>query len=196
MIARYLFVIIAGSTLVVSAQEDHRSTLPAIVQRQGAEPVLQTRRTELVPERLEQIIPKADLIVHGTVIGVTSYLSSDQKDVLTDYVIAPIRVLYRRSTPGQTPGEATSVTVTRWGGQTTVNGVQVVDEDLDLRQFHLGEELLLVLASDRSNRKFTLVSSPSGAFGVQGGRLEPMVQHPAFAADRGKSIDEVQALTK
>jgi hypothetical protein len=192
---RYIALFIVVSTFVVAARQDDQSTIPEIVRRQSASSLLQTRQRELFPQSFEEMVPQSDLVLHGIVAGIKSYLSSDQRDVYTDYAINPLRVIRQRSTAvEQRPGQPASVVLKRWGGEITVEGVKVIAEDLDLRQFRLGEQLLLVLVYDNADGKCRLPSPVSGAFLVVDERVQPLVQHPVYAPLRGLSIQQVEAM--
>lgn len=61
--------------------------------------------------------------------------------------LCPLRIIpHERSDMSQERRETSVIVVTKWGGQTVIDGVQVTVEDLDLRSFNLGEELLLCLS--------------------------------------------------
>src|SRR6476646_3042999 len=151
MITRYSLVITFLATAAISAAQQNGPTLRELARRWAPAPLLETRQRELVPYPLEEIIPKADLVIHGRVKAAQSYLSGDEQAVYTDYVMTPIRVLYEPRSQARQPRGARTVTVKRWGGQITLEGVSVTLEDRDLAQFQIGDELFLVLASDKSD---------------------------------------------
>jgi hypothetical protein len=203
-----LFLAVACTLGGISAQSDgHRLTLPDVARLHAPEPVVQVRTREIVFETLESVLPKADLVIHGRVGRAKSYLSDDQRDIYTDYVITPIRVMRQRiATPAPKPGvqPPAEFVIRRWGGHLTIGGVPVTQEDSDVRQFKVGEELLLLLRFDVPSGKYILPSSVSGTFSVVGQRIEPIVKggerHPIFDTVRRMSLSdfegEVLRLTK
>ena len=198
----------ACSAITSAQQEDVRQTLPELVRRFAPQPVYQSRTHDFVLEALEQVLPRAELVVHGIVERVTTYLSADQKDLYTDYSIRPLRVIRQPATPALTrPGSAPAprpIVVTRWGGQTTIEGVQVIQEDADVRAFEAGEEVVLLLACNNTDGKYILPSPASGAFSVGELGLKPLVKHGAddsvFDGVRGMTVaqfeSEVHRLTR
>lgn len=155
-----------------AAQVDHRLTIPELIARQAPEPLVQFRVRELLPEPLEEIVPKANLVARGKVESSKAYLSDDQRDLYTDWVFTPSRVILKRAGPvSRMPSPGGPITVQCWGGQTIIQGVQVRIEDKDFRAFRPGEELLLILKYDSSDGKYRLVSPVSGAFELTGGHV-------------------------
>jgi hypothetical protein len=194
MITRYSLLLACLTTAAISAQQNG-PTLRELARRGAPAPLLRTVQRELVPYPLEQIIPKADLVIHGRVKAAQSYLSSDERSVYTDYVMTPIRLLYEPPSASGQPREPKTVTVKRWGGQIALEGVSVTLEDLDLAQFQVGDELFLVLALDKSDGKYQLIGQVSGGFRVRNDRIEPLVNSPGYEQLRGTTLDELQTLT-
>ena len=183
---------ILALTSTVTARQDTRPlTLPEIVLRVAPQPVHRGRIRELVPLSLEQMVPTADLIVHGIVELRSTYLSVDQTELYTDYWVNPRRVFAQRSVATTSaPGAAPPIVLKRWGGKTLLDGVSVTVEDHDLRDFRSGEELLLVLIYDNADGKYRIAGDISGAFAVAGRRILPLVQHPIAERVRNLSLDE------
>ncbi len=194
MITRYSLSITFVATAAIAAQQNE-PTLRDLARRWAPAPLLETVQRELVPYPLEEIIPQADLVIHGRVQAAQSYLSGDERAVNTDYVITLIRVLYEAPSQSRQPRRPRTVTVKRWGGQITLEGVSVTLEDRDLAQFQIGDELFLVLVSDKSDGKYQLIGQVSGGFRVRNDRIEPLVSSPTYERLRGRTIDELQALT-
>lgn len=169
---------IACTSIVYAQNRDGRLTLPELAKRSAPQPVFQSRTREIVLQRLESVLPKADMVVHGRVERITSYLSDDKKDIYTDYLIVPLRVMRQRINAGaQHPGVQSPppILVKRWGGELIIDGVRVTQEDHDVRAFQRGEQLLLLLAYNAKDGKYVLPSAASGAFTVTGERIEPLV---------------------
>ena len=196
MTGRFLTVVVFAFTATLGAQQeiDYRLTLPEIATRQAPEPFLRSRIRELLPQSLEEMVPKADLIVHGTVELRNTYLSADQRDLYTDYLVTPLRVFAQRTPQVATaPGAPLPIVLKRWGGQTVLNGVSVTVEDRDLRQFRSGDELVLVLVYDSADGKYQLAGDISGAFSVSRGQILPLVSHPIAESLRNTSIAQFES---
>jgi hypothetical protein len=187
-----VFVIaIALYAASVSAQErNYRLPLPELAKRTAPNPVYQSRQRELLPQDIDEMIPKADLIAVGTVRPIRTYLSADQKDLYTDYELTPSRVLAAsRAVQSGRPGPALPIILTRWGGHAVIDGVDVTVEDTDLRNFAPGIRVMLFLKFDAKTGKYELPDDVSGAFLVTNDSLEPLVNHPRYERIRGKTVD-------
>jgi hypothetical protein len=188
----------ACSTIAFGQQDDHRQTLPEIARKFAPEPVHQLEIRETVFLSLEGVLPITELVVHSTVARVTTYLSADEKDLYTDYLIAPIRVILQRGAPALTSDIArTPIVVNRWGGETTIDDVRVIQEDYELRPFRVGEKLVLLLRKDEVDGKYRLVSIANGAFSLGDSRMEPVVRggdvSPVFDSVRGLTVAQFEA---
>jgi hypothetical protein len=196
MAGRMLSIIVAvvlALSSVPSAQVDRRMTIPDMIRGRAPDPLKLGRILEVMPETLEEMLPTADLVVEGTVEPINTYLSSDQKDLYTDYLVTPLRtVLQRNVVPTTGPGKVPPIIVKRWGGRTVIDGVQVIVEDNDVRSFRPGERLLLILVYNKGDGKYHLPADDSGAFSVNGDQIEPMVNHPRVARFRGMAIAQFE----
>lgn len=169
-------------------------TLPELVRRQAPQPLWQSRIRELFPDALEEMLPKTDLIVQGTVDQFSTHLSTDQTELYTDYVIAPLRIVRRREVKSSGGISLPApIVLTRWGGQMLIDGVSVTVEDANLPAFHVGEQLWLMLVYNRPDGKYQLPGAVSGAFAVEGGKIRPLVQHPVYERFRGMSVAEIES---
>ncbi|HSC09034.1 MAG TPA: hypothetical protein VLD59_19575 [Steroidobacteraceae bacterium] len=65
--------VVACSVVASAQQEDLRPTLPELARRFAPKPVYQSRTHDLVLESLESVLPRADVIVHGSVESMTTY---------------------------------------------------------------------------------------------------------------------------
>jgi hypothetical protein len=115
---------------------DHRDTLPELARRSAPEGMNRTPMRELVPTSVERLLPQADLVVYGTVATSTARLSSDQKDLYTDYVIQPLRVVSQRSVMAVSqPGQTSQIVVTRWGGvYERFRGISLAQMESEIRR--------------------------------------------------------------
>jgi hypothetical protein len=201
--------VVACSVVASAQQEDLRPTLPELARRFAPKPVYQSRTHDLVLESLESVLPRADVIVHGSVETMTTYLSADNRDLYTDYRIRPLRLIREpppipaATKPGPT-AMPVPIVVTRWGGRMTIEGVQVTQEDADVSAFQIGQQVVLLLAFNKEEQKYRLTSPASGAFAVTESGLKPLIRHVAedevFARVRGMTVEqfesEVQRLSR
>jgi hypothetical protein len=184
------FVFVASVNVV--AQVPPRPTIPELVSRQTEGPVVLIQIVELVPEPLDTLIKTADLILYGVVSRNVTYLSEDERDLFTDSTIMPIRVVVQRNvSTSARPGLPAPVVVKRWGGQAVINGIQVSQEQRNLRALTAGEEVFLFLVYDASSQKYQLPGGLSGAFAVAGGRLQDLVHHQFYKTFDGMAVDQL-----
>jgi hypothetical protein len=192
MAFRVIPAVLFVCSITVSAQQE---TLLDIARRSAPNPVYQSRSTELVMVSVDTAISGAGRIVHGVVERSTTYLSTDKKNLYTDYVVRPLRVMKPvQSTPVTSrPGlsQVPRITVTRWGGEMVLEGVKVTQEDHDTRHFQVGEELILLL-SPRGTDKFALSAPTSSVFTVNQGRVQPftLADHEAYNRVRGITVSQ------
>jgi len=92
------------------------------------------------------------------------------------------------------PGQVSQIVVTRWGGETKIDGVPIVAEDKDLPAFRTGDELFLMLQYNQSDRKFHLIDDGiSGVFAVVRGQIQPLLPHPMFERFRGMTLAQMES---
>jgi hypothetical protein len=154
-------------------------TLPDLAKLQGPGPVSRSRIRELAPPSFEDIVAKADLIVHGRAVATKTYLSDDQMHLYTDYVITPMNVLLQRAGASSlVPGAQMPIVLKQFGGQMTIQGVKVSDQDDDLPPLKSGTEVLLVLVYSKADGKYRLPDEIAGAFLVNGAQIAPLLRTP------------------
>ena len=194
--------VLACSVVASAQQEDLRPTLPELARRYGPTPVYQRRTRDLVLESLDSVLPRADVIVYGTVENMTTYLSADKRDLYTDYLIRPLRLIREPPpTPAPTkPGPTATpvpLVVKRWGGRMAIEGVQVTQEDTVLSAFQIGQHVVLLLEFNKEDGKYRLASDPSGAFAVGESGVKPLVRHVAesevFDRVRGMTVEQFES---
>ena len=190
--------LISTAPLSIDAQ---RLTLPELARLHAPEPLIQSRVGEFIAVPLEQSLPEADLVLHGTVQKATTYLSSDQMDIFTEYLIIPTRVIKQRlSIPTLTPGmqPAAPVVVKQWGGTMTIEGVEVSQVDHDTPNLTTQQEVILLLSYNKTDKKYRI--APSGAFIVEQSKIVPLIQAPRLQKYHGLTVSqfeiEVQRLSR
>jgi hypothetical protein len=124
-----------------------------------------------------QLISQSQLVLLGRIISEWSHLSADETYVLTDYDIAPTRIL-RQTFPVNTgrPGQsqAAKIVVRREGGAITEGNnriatvVNVYPEEEALR---VSDEVILFLTRSRQGDTFDLVYGPFGCFKIVSGNV-------------------------
>ncbi|HKY22057.1 MAG TPA: hypothetical protein VJM31_12640 [Vicinamibacterales bacterium] len=195
--AAFLLAILSMVSLglsVTTIAQAQNLTLPEVARRQGPQqlPVVQLRDVELLPDTLEELVQTSDLIVHGRVQSAESYLSDNQEDIYTDYVLSPIRVISQgRALLAKGPFLPTPIVVKRWGGEIVIEKVRFLQILSHLRFFIPGEEVLLALVSNSHDGKYHIKGA--GAFSMKGNEVEPLVDHPRHEQFRGATLDQFAA---
>jgi hypothetical protein len=130
------------------------------------------------------LISRADLVVNGRVASITTRLSADQLNVLTEYTIAPIQAFkQRRPDAFGTPGTVSTITVRRTGGSlTTAEGLHL-STDVNIypesEMFRVGEEVLVFLIYNADTKTYTFASGEFGAYRIQNGMATLMTAKAA-----------------
>jgi len=191
----FAFLVVFTLTATAGAQEpDLRPTLPELAVRVAPNPVLLGRNFEMIPPSLGKMVQAADLIVLGTVGTGKTYLSADQRDLYTDYLVTPRRVLAQRIPAQSSPRAAAApIIVKRWGGQIVLNGVSVTQEEHDLRTFQSGDDLLLLLMYDKTDGKYRLYGGISGAFSVSNGRVVSLLKNYTIPDVRDATTAQIES---
>ena len=146
---------------------------------------------------LEALASGADIVVQGIVKPLKTYLSSDERDLLTDYLVTPTRIFLQRIAPTAAAGQAPSIVLTRRGGTAVIEGVQVTVADRSVPPLIAGDEYILFLRLDRERTgTFRDVSAWAGTWGVTGGMvqlLEPGIYGETFGRVRGIAVNRLEA---
>ncbi len=132
-----------------------------------------------VPELLSQ----SELVLYGRIIEVKPRLSPDESYVMTDYVIAPLRVV-KNTKPMSTarPGESTRIVVNRPGGILIDDGYRLstkVIGDSESEALKVGEEAIVFLQYRAAAQTYAFTSGPFGAFRVANGRVQAVTKEVA-----------------
>lgn len=184
---------VVASTVAWPASE----TLVELARRTRPNPVLIERMRELVPAQFEPMVSKADLIVYGTVKRLNTYLSEDQRQLFTDYVVTPVRVMFQKTAPrANTPGTAQPIVFTVWGGRTSIEGVEVILRDKNAPSFDTASQFVLYLIENETRRgTFRLAEDVTGVVGVAGGRIQLLSKDDAYGSTfrrlEGSTVDQL-----
>lgn len=74
MTARVVAILSIIQLSVSAVALGQRLTLPELVKWKGPQPIYQMRLVDTLPDTLEELIPKTDLVVHGRVESAETYL--------------------------------------------------------------------------------------------------------------------------
>jgi hypothetical protein len=161
-------------------------TLPEQAARLN-QPITRTRTRELVSMPLEKVVEQSDLVVHGTLHLLRTYLSEDKMELYTDYEVEPLRVLAVRTKvagsrePGRQP-----IVVRQWGGRMDIGGVPVEMIDSNLPLLPAEEQAILCLRYDSRGSKYEIVGV-AGAFVVEKDAVRPHM-HPPLDLERFRGM--------
>jgi hypothetical protein len=173
---------------IATSGQAGRPTIPELVKLVAPNPVYQLMQVELLPDTLEELVAKSNIVLLGQVESSRVYMSDDQRELYTDYVVSPIGTIPTSSKTAATIPQG-GVVVKRWGGQTTVDNVPVTFETTEFRFFRTGDRLLLFLRTlDEKQGKFTIVGG--GVFELDEERIKPMIAHERHEAFRGLTLKE------
>lgn len=184
--AKILSLFMVSLWAVTASMQDggqgERSTIPEALARAGVSLTNTTTTPSGSAPSLDDILAGADVIVKGTVARPRSYLSDDQRDVLTDYDVEEPVYLYNRypfkpNRPSATP----PLRVTLRGGTVLVNGLTYTAEHQALPLLQPGTRCLLILT--RTDDKFFIAGRYFGAFETNGDRIVALVRKHGFAAE-------------
>lgn len=170
------FVLMISITALVYGQT---STIPDRLRAAGTSLVGQTGVPSGPPPAFVEILRDADIIVRGFVGNPTSYLSEDQREVLTDFPITHSEILYQRPSE-RTPAKAT-LTVTLVGGTVTIGALSYTSRHDALPLLDPQSECLLLLK--RRDGKFYVAGTYYGAFDIGEGRVRRLTKKQGFAAE-------------
>ena len=188
--------ICAGFSMVVAAAPQ---TIRETARRNAPKAVYSPRISETVPVELESLTLGADIIVQATVRPLKSYLSPDERELFTDYLVTPTRIFSQRiPLTSAVPGPPSSVVLTRWGGTAIVEGVQVTLVDVNTPPLEEGVEYILFLRRDKQGKgTFRDVHEVAGTWSVTNGTVRLLAKAEAygstFARLRGISIGKLES---
>jgi hypothetical protein len=167
------------TALQVAYAQDRRPTIPEIVA--NSDP-LGGFASSTIPSgkapAVDVVLKRVDTVVRGTVGEPRSYLSDDQRDVLTDYpIVNPTFIHQNTLATTRTPGIPPSISVTLIGGTVHINGKKYEQREGALPSLPSGTECLFLLS--RVGEHYMIAGRYYGAFAITGGKIS------ALTADRG-----------
>lgn len=144
-----------------------------------------------VSPSIADIVADADIVVRGIIGESRSYLSDDQRNVYTDYVLTnPVVLYHSKALTARRPG-AMTITVTQLGGKITVGNLEFTQIEMGLAALVPGTEGLFVLTRDKD--RYRIAHTFYGAFRISQGRVMPLTTKEDFASEyRDASVAAVQ----
>jgi hypothetical protein len=179
-----LTLVLVGAEFTASAQIPAAETIPEALAR-GASGRHHSVGGGTVgdpgsPEYLARWLATTNAILRGRVgAALPSYISDDETEVYTDYVIEDAVLLYsRNSQAAHTPGMPPSIKVTLPGGTVTVGGLSFRSHYDELPGLVTGTDCLFLLM--RAGQRYHIINGFQGAFQVSNRKLVPLSK-AAFA---------------
>src|SRR5205814_7000903 len=116
-----------------------------------------------------------DLVLHGRITTAQAHLRPDETIVVTDYLIAPLRVVKQHQHPPiRTPGGAMPIILRLPGGHLKEDGLRLsttVNAYPESESFKAGEDVIVFLVFDREAAVYRLAGGPFGGFRILSGRV-------------------------
>ncbi len=181
-----LFIVVVGLTAGATGQTRLVETIPEALARRGED----SGRHYSVgggtvgdPSSLEYLarwLADTHTILRGRVgVPLPSYISDDETEVYTDYLIEDPVILYH-STPqaADRPGMPPAIRVTLPGGTVTIGGLSFHSHYDELPALTTGTDCLFLLK--RVGQRYLIINRFQGAFQISNGRLVPLSK-AAFA---------------
>lgn len=135
-----------------------------------------------LPPSIDDILAETDTVVRGVVGEPRSYLSTDKREVYTDYPVRDLVFLYHAglyTTPG--PTRASIVLVTVLGGTVNVGAYSYTFEAMALPPLTPGTECLFLLK--RADDKYRVAGRYYGVFQLAHGKTSPLSKKQGFAPE-------------
>lgn len=168
------------------------ATIPESLRAAGRSPASGASIPSGPPPTIDSILADADAIVRGVVSTGRSYLSADQKDVLTDYEFVNPVFLYSTHWPtAPDPRPLPVETVTLLGGSVTIGALTFTSTHEALPALELGQECLLLLKKTGDHR-YRVAGTYYGAFEIRGGQILVLTKKFGFASEyQDQPVDDV-----
>ncbi len=126
------------------------------------------------PKTIEQLTAEADLVVVCTLTRGKSYLSPNEEDVFTDYMISEYRILAGTLMATSGPlGSVTPPVLTMFGGEVMLDGVPALTRNFNFGPFADGRYLLFLGGGGKEPWRYRLWHA--GVFALNGEQARPML---------------------
>ena len=184
------------STAVSPAQTP---TIPEAVAAMRPGPYVTSRITEMAPPPFETIVKSADLIVHGSLKKLRTYLSADQRTLYTDFEVVPTNTIAGSAISANAKPGPSPLILRQWGGETEIDGVLVKITEEGFPLLPVDQPLLLILRFNADAGKYEIAGTFGGAFQLQQGRrlkhwATPEIQYYERynRMDVNEAVDEIR----
>lgn len=127
---------------------------------------------------LSVLTANAGAVVHVAVRSHDSFLSSDGASIVTDYRARVVDVLKESTNAPVAAGDI--VTIRRAGGSVSIDGRQVVSNEIGFAAFESGREYVLFLKTD-TGQPFEILAGPQAAYRIHQGTIASMIEPPKGA---------------
>src|SRR5262249_9026172 len=119
---------------------------------------------DLPVTKLPELLSQSDLVVQARVVEARTHLGPAESYVVTDYVVAPTRVI-KQNPPLATsrPGETTEIVVRRPGGRFIEGGLEMttgVNIYPESESFKVGEDVVVFLQYQADARVYYFTGGP------------------------------------
>jgi hypothetical protein len=150
---------------------------------------------DYLPKTFEELSTESDVVVQGKLVLIKSYLGGLEDRVLSDYrLVAPVVVAEAFSNdPSQTPKLGAPLTITVWGGNVEIDGVQLSATDNNREPIVPGQDYLLFLRRSRQQGPSLYEIYYGGVFEISGTRLKPLLKkgREVFEGSQNASLPDV-----
>lgn len=182
-----LLFAVATGLLAASGQE---MTIPEALAKEGVSITKFQGTPSGHAPTIDWVLKDTHLIVRGTVGETRTYLSADAREILTDYQLSPVQVIYRSQAAAARIPAMSSVTVTLLGGTVALNGLTYTSTHEALPGLAPGQEYVLLLRQD--DGRFMVAGRYFEAFRIVDGKVEPSVKKQRFAEElAGQPVADV-----
>lgn len=176
--ASWLVVVVLLSAAGVSAQGE---TIPEQLLRQGG-PLIHVMSIPSGPvPSMTDVLRDTEIVIRGVVGQPRSYLTDDQREVLTDYTINSPAVLYQSTVTQASKTGTSTYAVTVPGGVVTIGGLTFTSKDYGLPPLEPGTECLFLLK--RVGDQYRIVGWHYGIFQIAAAKLVPLSRREDFAPE-------------
>lgn len=135
--------------------------------------------SEYWPKTLEELTREAHVVLLARLSRIGSYLTANEKDILTDYSIQEAHVIAGRMPVllTQAPGQVAPMILTVYGGEVTVDGLLIRLKDHNRWEaIQDGRQYLLFLRQSRPPEAGRYEISHGGVFEVLEEKVRPLLQ--------------------